>query len=850
MLLQTFKYAARHMSPMPEFYELKPNKAAFVAYYFLKQLFFSFPIAAIIALVLSAALGPPSGLTLALAYALLQAWIYFARTVSYGKEKYVFLRDRIVRKSGGVFSSRETELVIRNITHVTMKLPYLERRLFGTGSINIQSAGSGGVEIRLSSISSPEKFYEYAERLMKANGFSLTRKSLVQREKPSSIGVFFEVFKSFFTFFIVFIYFFPQAILGIIYLFLLSRVYFALFAFFAAAFSLFLFGHFLLRFLDLKRRVYEIYSDMITYSEGFLSKNYAFIPMENLSDSEVTQTLVDKVFGLYDVKISCQGAGNEILFKNMRNGQELEANLDKLISDFKSLVAKPKAAASASAIGAAEKRQPSARRQASLNPEYLAEFRMQMFRTLAPMILSYVVAILLIIIAATAVSLYVNSTMILVIALGLSFFLFLVAIIPAVIGMMTVYSTRYFVKKESVEERFDFLSSQHKEFTNEKIMAVIFRESFVDKWFRTCSVHFWSIGSGESIKFSNIPKSSQLYGSILGKIGIRTDEPIYSLGSEFNIADKLKAELFQTVFFTVFCIGLLVAGIIVNFAFVIALLAILFLFVIYAVYQNAYYKRSKLDFYRDFVHFRKGIFFKEFYYAPNDNIKGITTVKYPLSAKGSVTFDVAGEQIIEKRTKYGKTKTTISNHFRINYVPDIANKDDFIDLMFYRKPTSAAMAANIAQHVSKSVQKPLLVSKQAVANTFLACIIIFAFISLALTASIFPIRSSFPAIVPAVFAAELLLFLLIILLPVIGVKVKSYSIEPYRLVAKSGIFYKTQKSTLLSKIDHINLIQGVLNKMFRNGTIAVNTTGSSKTEMFIEDIPDFNKFYELLKQRY
>ncbi len=843
---------------MPESYELKPNRAAFVRYGFIIQLSFSLLVVTLIATVLSAAVSSSVALIVVLAFVLLQVWTYYALTVEYGKEKYIFFSDRIVMKSGGVFSNRETELVIRNITHVTMKLPYIEHRIFGTGSINIQSAGSGGVEVRLSSVDNPEKFYEYAEKLMKANGFSLTKKSLVQREKPSTLGVFFEVFKSFLTLIIAFIYFLPVGIGWIIYLSEMGRVYTGILIFLAAVVVLLFFLHLLFKFLDLQRRVYEIYSDTITYSEGFLSKNYAFIPMENLSDSEVKQTFVDKVFGLYDVKISCQGAGSEILFKNMKNGTGLEASIDKLISNFKPLIGTA-TAAKAAITRVSEKRQAASRTQASLNPEYLAEFKMQMFRTLAPMLLIFAIVVFLMVIVFIVSGFLMVATGdgFSLIGFGFTAFIMLVpvAIITLLSRIIKVASTRYLVKKESVEERYDFLTSKHKEFTNEKIMAVVFKESFIDKWFKTCSVHFWSIGSAESIKFSNIPKTAQLYDSILGKIGINLGEPIHSLGSEFSIADKLKAELFSTVFSLILWLGLLAAGIIFHFAFIIAMLFLLLLFVIKAAYQNAYYKRSKLAFYKNFVHFRKGIFFKEFYYTPSGNIKGITTVKYPFSMKGNVTFDVAGEHVEAVRNNSSRgSKVIISNHFEISYMPDITTKDDFIDLMFYHKPTSAAMVASIAQHVSKGVQKPLIFSKPAVANTLINSIVLFAFFSVVLTAILFSLRSSFQLIfqfiVLAVLAAEVLLFFFIIILSVIGVKMKSYGIEPCRLVAKSGIIYKTQKSILLSKIDHINLIQGMLNKMFSNGTIAVNTTGSRWTEMMIQNIPDFKKFYEELQKRY
>ena len=48
-------------------------------------------------------------------------------------------------------------------------------------------------------------------------------------------------------------------------------------------------------------------------------------------------------------------------------------------------------------------------------------------------------------------------------------------------------------------------------------MAVVFRESIIDKFFNTCSIHFWSIGSAENIVFRSIKKTEGLYENILAK---------------------------------------------------------------------------------------------------------------------------------------------------------------------------------------------------------------------------------------------------------------------------------------------------------------------------------------------
>lgn len=55
---------------------------------------------------------------------------------------------------------------------------------------------------------------------------------------------------------------------------------------------------------------------------------------------------------------------------------------------------------------------------------------------------------------------------------------------------------------------------------------------------------------------------------------------------------------------------------------------------------------------------------------------------------------------------------------------------------------------------------------------------------------------------------------------------------------------------MFNKINHINFDQGMLNKIFKNGNIEVNTTGSSKTELTIKNIHNFKEFYGVLKKYY
>jgi len=780
---------------MPESYKLKPNRSAFVNYRFAVRFIYSLIFFLIVYFVINRFF-PVSALYFIIAFILLKLFSYYSLSVQYKKEKYVFLPNKVIRNGGGIFSDYEVELIVRNITHITMRLPFIENKLFQTGNISIESAGTGATEVFLRSLDNPKQIYDYIEKVMKHNGFKLTKANLIQQEQPSSVGVFFEVFKNFVSaiFFITIIGFW---IIGEFELNFISifnsnaKIFFLI----GALVLIGLFFRSIFNFLDLKNRVYDLYADTITYSEGFLSKNYSFIPIENLSDSTLTQTLVDKIFGLYDVNISCQGSQQEIHFKNMINGPKLEENIDKLIPQSKSLVGTEKQQKVAQA-----KVQTQAAYKAKtldVDTKFTAEYQMDGKRTIVPLLIILPICLIL-------------------------FPLMIFWIIFLVTQIIRMSATRYLVKSSSMEQRYNFISQKNDEFSNEKIMAVVFKESFIDKWFNTCSIHFWSIGSSESIKFTNIKKTPDLYESILAKSGIKPQETLYQMNSNFSFSQMLRSTLFITLFSIIIIAGSIIGAMLFNSLFSIPAVVLIVLYILITIYKSIYYNRSKLTFYKDYVYFERGIFFKEYFNSLYDNIKDITTVKYPFSSKGSINFNVAGEHIVQQ----GKNQSTISNSFKINYINGIDTKDELIDLIFYQRP-NAQQVSQIEENIQQYAQKPVIISKPDLANSLFGLIV-----------------------------ASVIIFPLILLLPITipftiwSVKVRSFIIQPYRVIAKSGIFYKKQISIVFNKVDHINFSQGMLNKMFKNGNITVNTTGSSTAELVISNIDNFKEFYEVLKKYY
>ncbi len=809
----TFKYLSASAGTMSEkiLRELRPNKQVFFSYH-LFQRFISFLIFFGILYTIIVQFVSFSIVFLLLPiifFTLLSAVTLFVRS---RKEQYIFFEDKIVRISGGVFWDSRAELPLRNITHVALELPFLENKLFGTGNLSIESAGSDATEIFLIAIDTPQEYYTFVEKLMRSAGFRLAKNRLVQEEGPSPIGVFFDVFKQIFGL-AFFIFVIGSWIVGSapgIFGYLTNGFIVSI----ALLLMLWLFAKYIFSFLDLYNRVYRVYDSVITYSEGFLTKRYAFIPMENLADSLTTQTLVDKIFGLYDVTLSCQGSGQEIFFANMMRGPELEKTIDGLIAKTKPLIRVQRdrlkgGAKETEVMGHTQMKsiQSSSPKSAKLSRplkdvRFAAEFRMDALRTIISQIFGLPIAVIL-------------------------FPLFPFWIFGLVMWIIRMTATRYLVKAHSMEERYNFLSSKNKEFTNDKIVAVIFKENLFDRWFGTCSIHFWSIGSSADLRFVNIKKTEDLYSNILAKFGMHPQATQYSMRSQFSIFEMLKANIFTTLFAGLFCIVLLAASLVITPLLLLPIILILLVLCAFVIYRYIYYDRSRLSFFKEYLCFQRGIIFTEKYYILHDAVKDMTIVRYPFAQHGKITFDVGGERVVGQ----GEDQSVVSNGFSIRYVPDIPVKNEVLDYMFLKNP-SASQIVQYERMVSRAastavLSKTILTARPALANSLLGLFVA--------STIIFPLLVFLPLTIP---------------LMIVHVRCRSFLLQEHRVVTRSGIVYKKQISILMRKIDHTNLRRGMFNKLFANGTIMVNTVGSSKPEITVNDISNYNEFYTALRKLY
>lgn len=730
----------------------------------------------------------------------------FTIPIKYKKEEYTIYSDKIIAKRGGLFSDFQTELIITNITHITLIKPYLERIFFNTGLIQIESAGSMNLEINLRHIAQSDKLFSQVLDLMKKNGFSLKQQKTIQKEQPSVVGIFINLLSTFASlFFTIIITFF--VILGS-FIFEAGRLALIISLAFLGLAIMSSFVYLIFRYLDLKRRKYIIYDDSVTYYEGFLTTHYSIIPAENISDSHVSQNLLSRIFEIYDIKISCQGSGNEISFTNMPNGEKFEKNLDTLIASFTSLIRKEKKVTTKPTVATKTTRKESSHRTQDTiksDTSFTTTYKIHSPR------------------------LFFNLFILVPIFVIISIFFPLIIIyaifvlVPAIIyPFIAKFANTYYIKEKSVEHKFSFINKQAIEFSNEKVTGVVFTESIIDKLYGTISIQFWSIGSAQALEFSYVKKTPELVEQILKKFGVDANQKSKKdTYSHFSLSAMFKASLFVSIFSFIVIIGSIVFFSFMQMIQIMAIPAgIGFLYVCAILYSSIYFKTCKLSYFNFFMRYEHGIFIKKKYYVLYNNIKDVISTQYPFSTLGRIEINVAGGQGMGPNDAQNKRniQKPANTQIRMRYIKDVRNEHFILDEILY--DGSKKINSDISINPYYTV-KPMPHNSVFTLSTF--------------SVIVFPLIVLLPITIP---------------LTIISVKKMSYSLDEKRIFGYRGIFFKSCTTILYNRIDHVNKAEGFTNKLFKNGTIAVFTVGSPSAEMIAGSLKEFNELYDKINEHY
>lgn len=709
----------------------------------------------------------------------------FSALVAYRKERYQILTSRLVCHRGGLFNDEATEFEVRKITHVKLKLPWLRYRLFKVGNVIVETAGTSKPMV-MRAIRDPEAIYAEMRKRMQSNGYDLTQTELLHEESPALIGVIGECIGLFFGATFLMIFFFGEMLLD-------SGVSVERSAI-SAGIGLILLGVLtavVLRFLDLRRRKYRVFNDVVVYEEGFLTRENAFIPYENLADSNTKRTLIDQIFGLYDVHISCQGSNSEIKFRRLKNGEHLSATIDRLVTSAEKKPDPSKPSTSTDADITKPKRQRKSELAAILSEDAMtAEYRIHALRLLIPQMLLLP--------------------------------LFPIWILAMLKSLILLSSTRYFVRPGSLRHSYKFLRVDDREFSYDKITGVVIKRNLWDQWLGTMSLKFWSIGSGKSLEFSHVHCGQVNLPTLMRQVGIPpASAEAHIIDADFKLGTWLRSHLLAATMLIILTAAIAVSALLAAEEAIYFFLLLPLIFSIVALIRaQLYYPRQSLSFHEHHIEAKQGIVAKRHYCVRYKNVKRITTTRYPGGSEGSLKIYVAGEEAYanQARSKSGNQRMK-QCAFTSGMLADIASTGAFLDdiLSGRADPCSPATKPEPTEILAESPRS----TGNAVAALLLTSVVLFPLIAL-----------------------------LPISLPITIVRVKRwrYRIEDFRIVLCHGVIFRHETSILLDRVDSLQQSQGVLNKIFRNGKVSIMTAGSSKPDLVLIDSPEYRKLHDVIRE--
>jgi len=766
---------------------LKPNKISFIL--FSNPLIIILPIIAIFLTFIS--------IYISIVLFWLTLFLVYWELVKYRKEEYILTDRKIIYHSWNLISDNVAEINLDKITEVKASIPFLQKILFKTWNIFIQTAWAWTSVVKLSNINNTMEVYEEFRKRMQKNWFHLKKDKLVQAEKPHIIWIIWEIFSKSFWIIIFAFYFLFSVFEG------LSEIdnplwdssFWIWMTIFFFIFWLIFIWYIIITYLDLRKRRYEIFTDSIWYHEWFLNEHYAFIPMEVVADVENTQSFFSKIFGLHDIVISSAWSSNKVVFKNMVNWETMIKNIrylkDHIVMNKKDVIEGEEKTVN-SLIWFKDKIE----EPLDFDKEFEAHFKMDIRKTIIETLPTLIFPPL-----------------------------FLIILIWRLIQL---FFTDYNIRKTTIEKKFELFSTKFTSFSIEKITWVQIKQSIVDRFLWTCTIKFWSIGSSFPLVFDNIKKPKGLEEKILAKVWIKKEEKNWDIKIDFSLSNFLKANflkilpiilifilvfLFWLVSFLIIDNPLLAKRLLDNIKNVfIYMLSWLIIFILIPwiwifIYQKFFFspKRYLREIYKNYIKTQNWIFFITKKYVLFRHIKWVKTTKYPITNTWKLYLNVAWETIVANEKELEKHWSSwvfkLSNSVEIQYVQNVFEVHDYFDSILNWKEIN---------------KEKIIETKQDLINTILPMIIL---------------------ILPIIFVP----------ITIWIIKVKSWTLEKSRVLYKSWIIYKKRHSILYNRFNFIDLKRWFLNKIFKNGSVNIYTLWSSWVDMVIRDTKDYNKIYELLK---
>ena len=768
------------------------------------------------------------------------------------RTRWRILPDRVTGTTGTAFSRQTTELELGRITQISLVRPFLEGGLFGTGYLTVKAAGSGARHLVMASIPDPAEAFEALQEAMRARGFSLQRSRLISNDRPALVECLWAVGKVAFLRFLVVLVALVALLLALGALVGLS---FALesggdllqllqgdaplpdeapgwltpgvmtgIGVGVAAFVLLGLSWMavpqVIRFLRLRRRYYRLYDDAVELEARFLGHYQQIIPVENLSDVSLRQSLRQRIMGTSDVELSCQGRGRNIRFPWMARAEDFSENVRSILDD----------AGGAGALGAAAvrartesiSRSPAGEPAgdgppAALSREPPVELRIVASRVLAGFFLRAVagsVGSALVLLVAGAALLHLEPELaaelqatpfVLWGAVGLVLLPLVVFVLRLPGRIIRLRASRFRIDARRVEAEYALISRERRRFALEKVTAVATRQGLLDRVFGTWTVTFHSIGSARPIHLPHVRARALEMTSLIRRLGLEAGSPGTTPGTTVQ-ARVTPVLWFQGNPGTVIWTGVWIA-VVTPFALLLPLVLILPVLAILGLVHrfgvdlwDAGSGRMELG--ADHVLVRRGRLRRTTLLAEYRQLREVRSRYYPFAKAGAVKVRVAGGESGE-----------------LEYVQDPAALHLKLDAALLRCRKDGGSGRSRLDTRERMSVRPQA-RNDVVALTGI-CIVLFPLLLL------YPVK--------------------VALLVLYHRRIR-YALERDRIVESRGIIIRKVRSILYDRIDSVSTSRGFLNGILKNGQVEISTATGAGAQMVMRNVPDEEGVARVLHQ--
>lgn len=754
-------------------------------------------------------------------FAALPLLLLVARAIAYRGTDYTIAKDHIVIRHGGVFGDRSIELDLVNITLVEWRSPYLLKLFYGVGHLVIREAGNAQQNARMVYLEQPERIYRLIAQNMRDRGFSMQRNARISQQRSGVLGAFVDM---------------AGFALGLAYtvvvvadtlLLAFGKIAANIAAslrplvaqvesteFIASVFVFALSGLLLLagvvwmafKFLELSRRTLTLHDDVVDFYQGFLSEKRQYIPLENLTDTDLSRPLYKRVLGLSDLRLSARGSGNSLVFNSMPGAEAFARALEQQLDKMSARNASARAAQAQADVDVEAESTPPA-------PGRTETFKPEVWRAALGSLLNLLVF-----------PLVIFAGMGLFAALGALGVENLGAIGAAIFGAIAIWggiwlvstlfgigrsvlfarATEYSFDTRRARKTFDFLNHQETKFASEQITSFSILTNPIDRAMGTMTLRLRSIGSAQTLDFRHVAHSPYLIEALEQALGFAppgAPSEATELIPTYTLLDGIKAHLagYLGALATLMASGVII-GILLE-ELLLFLVMGLGLFILGSLINIAWHamrvSRLRATLGTHTLTVAGGILNRYRHHTALAAIKGVSSLQYPASSLGALNIATGG----------GFTMS-------VDFLPAIRMQHERLD--------SRILGRRVAQDTPNAPVEFGPTPSTALLRHLAWCIVCVIFIP------------TLPATLGWV---------------ALRTRRTRYRIENERVLVELPLIYHRRTSVLYERIDHLETRRDMANKLCGTRDVEVYTVGSATVDLQLRGLADHEGAVAVIRAR-